>query len=128
MRDKNQNGFIALISAIIISVILLLVVTTTSLTSFYGRSNILESEFKERSLSIAEACVDQAFLAIANDSSYGGNQDVTIGSDHCHIGGLTGSDPRIFKTQGVFQNSYTNLQIAVHPDTLGVVSWEETPN
>ena len=47
LNKRRNKGFIALISAIVISVILLLIAANLSLTSFYGRSNILDSELKE---------------------------------------------------------------------------------
>ena len=48
LRTKHRvynKGFVALTSVVIISAILLLVATSLSLSGFYGRFNILESEF-----------------------------------------------------------------------------------
>ena len=128
-NSVNENrGFIALISVIVVSAILILIAVTLSLNQFYDRYNILESEYKERSTSLAEACVDNALLEIANDSGYTGNATSTInGTDQCYVGSIIPSSIEIFKTRGIYQNSYTNLKIKVDTSggTLTVISWEE---
>ncbi|TSC68739.1 MAG: hypothetical protein G01um101456_521 [Parcubacteria group bacterium Gr01-1014_56] len=125
---NQPRGFIALISASIISAILLLVATTASLSGFYSRFNILDAELKERSVALAEACVDHAFLQLARDSNYIGNEMVLVGAQPCTIGAVTGSTQKTFKTQGIFNNFYTNFSITVDPATLTVLSWQEIPN
>ena len=125
-----NHGFIALISVIIISAILIIMAASLSLNGFYGRFNILDSEFKERSSSIAESCVDTALLELANDPAYSGNATSTIGSNSCYIGAISTSTPGkfIFETRGIYQNSYTNLKITANTSDLAVTSWQELPN
>lgn len=129
LNKKKNKGFVALMSAIIISVILLLMVTNLSLTGFYDRSNIFDSEMKNVSLALAEACVDTALLKLANDSTYiaTGGETVTIsGSDTCTIDQTTLTNPtRIFNVHASPSNYYTNLQIEINVATVGVNKWEE---
>lgn len=116
-------------SAVIISAILITATITGSLTGFYTRFNILDSEFKNRSSTLAEACVDVLLYKIGNDSGYNGpDLNYTVGDDKCSIftASNPGTSPRTFKVQGIYQNSYTNLQITVDVNTLAVVSWQET--
>lgn len=124
---KNNSGFVALISAIIISVILLLIATNLSLTGFYDRSNILDSELKERSSALAEACADTALLKLANDPNYIGGETITVsGSDTCTIDPTILSDPRTFITKADYNNTYfTKLKIVVDVASVSVASWEE---
>ena len=124
---KNNTGFVALMSAIIISVILLLIVTNLSLTGFYSRSDILDSELKERSSALAEACADTALLKLANNSSYTGLGTITVfGSDTCTIETIDpNTDPIVVNTKGIFQQATTKLNIKVDKSDLSVVSWEE---
>jgi hypothetical protein len=126
-RQKNK-GFIALMSAIIISVILLLIATNLSFVGFYSRFNILESEMKERSSALADACVDVALIGFAQNPSYSGNTNVNIGSDTCFISLVTddGSE-KVFVTRGIFSNTYTNLKVRVDDETFEVNSVEEIP-
>ena len=57
-----KKGYIAITSAIIITILILTVVVTTSSTGFFGRSNILNTLLKERGDALANACADTALL------------------------------------------------------------------
>ncbi|OGI60837.1 hypothetical protein A2814_03435 [Candidatus Nomurabacteria bacterium RIFCSPHIGHO2_01_FULL_38_19] len=126
-QKKTTAGFIALMSAIIISVILLLIAVNLSFTGFYSRSNILDSEFKARSSALAEACVDTVLLNLANNPSYTGEESITVsGTDTCEIGTIVPTaDPIIVEVTADFQNAITNLHIEVNQSNLSVESWEE---
>lgn len=131
MNDKygmiNEEGFVALISVVIISAILLIVATTLSFSGFYGRFNILESEFKERSVALADACADTALLIVAQGTSVTTPYLVTIsGNDKCVIKTAdTVSDPSVFNIQAIYQNAYTNLEIKIKKSDQTIVSWTE---
>ena len=116
-------------SAIIISLVLLLMITTTGLTGFYGRFNILDSELKERSFALAEACGDVALLALTNDPSWGGNATTSIGTaGECYVGPVsTGGGQKTFKTKSIYDNSFSIVHITLDATTLAVISWEEIP-
>lgn len=125
---KNPRGFIALMSAVIISAILLLVVASGSFSGFNSRFNLFETEMKERSSALADACADQTLLELANDSSYVGNATTTIGSDACYTGPITTSGgQKSFKTRAYKSNAYTTLEVVVNASSLSVVSWQEVP-
>ena len=135
---KSGAGFIALISAIIISAVLLVVTVTLSYSSFFARYNLLDSEYKDRSSALAEGCVDAALLKLANDPNYYANNERTlIGSDECHIKQICLpssncskaplSGQQIIETYANFQNACTNLSVAINQNTLAVQSWEEVP-
>lgn len=126
----NNQGFIALISAIIISAILLLVATVASLNGFYGRSNILDAEYKERSSAIADQCADYALLQFGYDSSYVPASQ-SVNGYSCTFKNLatnpswcSGSSKKTFETQGYFQNAYTNLQVTVDTNDLSICEEE----
>ena len=126
-----QRGFIALMSAVVISVVLLLLATAGSLTGFYSRANILDSEYKEKSAALAEACVDQALLELVNDPSWEGDATSTIGSEQCYVGQVQNNTPisgqKTFKTRSISHNAYTNLEVVVNATTLSLVSFKEWP-
>ena len=126
MISKNRDkGFIALITAIAISLILLVITVTLNQSGFLTRSTLLDSEYKERSSALAEACVDVALLKLVNDPSYLGSETITIGSDSCDIRPIT--LPTI-ETRAVFQQAATNLEVVIDPSDLSVVSWNEVPS
>jgi hypothetical protein len=125
MTSQRPQGFIALMSAIIISAILLIVVTTGGLTGFYSRSNILDAELKSRSAAAADACADQALLLIANDSAYIGLTLLTLNSlDSCRVL-VSGVSPKDIRIQATSSNAITNLEINYDPAASAVISWQE---
>jgi hypothetical protein len=124
---KSPRGFIALMSAVIISAVLLIVATAGSLSGFLERSNILDSELKDRSSAAADACADQAFLQITNNAAYVGQMMFPLNSiDSCRVV-VSGGSPKSIRIQATSSNAVTNLQISYSPTTFAVVSWQEIP-
>ena len=121
-KDK-KDGFVALITAIILSAILLIVTTTLNQTSFFTRSILLDSEYKERSAALAEACVDVARLKLANNPTYPGNEpSIPVGSELCEIKPISGNT---IEAKGIYRESVTNLRVIFNPSDISIVSWEE---
>ncbi|MBI3631232.1 MAG: hypothetical protein HY221_02745 [Candidatus Sungbacteria bacterium] len=129
MNHRSDRGFVALISAIIISAVLLLVIAASGLIAFYSRFNILDFELKERSNAAADACVDEALLQIAQDPSYIGGTSISLSPlDKCWIGTVTGSGQETFKVQATSSDTaVTNLQVTFDTSNFSVVSWQEIP-
>jgi hypothetical protein len=127
--QKNQDGFIALISVIIISVLLLTLAVTVSTTGILGRFNILDSESKERSGALAEACADKSILE-TTQGIYSTNKIVNVGptsQDSCTIisailDSVTGQTT--IKTQSIINRSYSNLSVIIDAN-YNILSWEE---
>jgi hypothetical protein len=76
----DHKGFIALFVVLIISAILLVAASTISFTNFYGRFNVLESEFKLMSNKLVDACLERARLSIALEE-YIEDEVVTVNLD-----------------------------------------------
>jgi len=132
LLNKNSQfasgGYIAIVSTLIISILLMTVVFATSYSGFVGRFNVLNTEFKERSSALAEACVDTALLKLSQNSSYSGNENISVGSDSCSILAIESpTGQKIIKTKAIFQNSVTNLKVVATSSDLSIVSWEELP-
>ncbi len=83
MIKNNKNGFIALISVIIISFVLLLMTITLNFAGFSARFNIFDSESKEQSNQLANACIDSARLAIGSDEATTNKVVVDIDDKKC---------------------------------------------
>src|SRR3989344_689101 len=75
---KEQKGFIAIITALIITFILVILIFTTGLTSFFARFNSLDVQYKRKSLALSEACVNRALLKISQEYTYSGDETYTI--------------------------------------------------
>jgi len=84
IRTNKEKGFIALFSVVIISFVLLLIAGTLNFMGFSSRLNILDSESKERSDELANACVESARLKIALDNTYiGFNNNIPVSAGIC---------------------------------------------
>jgi hypothetical protein len=126
-KRKNNSGFIALISAVIVSAILLLIATTVSNTSFYSGSTILDSELKEKSSALAEACVDKAISKIITDSSYappGGGDIVNVGGDECTIQSISGNSTKTIDVRADYRNYVTTLEVQIDSN-MSITRFEE---
>lgn len=127
---KKQKGFIALISAIIIGALLLTLTVGVSMTGLFGKFNILDSESKERSVGLAEACADTAIYDFSLGLTY--TNPIPVGSDNCTIVSITDNEPTpgkaLIKTQASFNKTVTNLIIQIDNSALTIDSWEECSN
>ena len=124
---NKKKGFIALISAIIISVILLTITFTVGMSGIFGQFNVLDSESKERSISLAEACVDSAVLDYNTNGTVA--SQYTVNSVICHIKSWSASTPNLtIITQAIVNKAYTNIKAVINTDTSTISSWEECAN
>jgi hypothetical protein len=126
IKSKN-GGFIALISAVIISVLLLTITLTVSLTGFFGRFNVLDSESKERSIALAEACVDMAVLEYSTDGVMTEESKV-VDDESCdvHDASESGGILTIVAT-GEFNSAFTNIKAVIDTSDMSISSWDECP-
>ncbi len=123
---RKGEGYIAIISALIISVIIVVIVITVSQASFLGRAGIAGAHYKERSRALAEACANTALLKLVSNSSYAGGETITVGSSTCDIISVVStSTGRAISTQGIFQRSYTNYKVTIPSSSVSIISWEE---
>ncbi len=133
---KNQSGYIAIISAIVISVMLIGLAFVSSFTGYFARFNILDTEFKKKSLGLAEACAEIALLKLAaNPTAFFSTADelnIDIGGETCDIVSKENNYPApgqtTIKTRSVYQNSFSNIQLIATTDNLSIISYEELPN
>ena len=124
---KARDGYIALTSAIIISVLLLAITVSIGFSGFFGRINILDAESKEKSLMLAEACADTALLNLAKGIKTTGA--VAVGSDDCSIVSVTTDGGQVtIKTQAIINRAYSSIQVVVDTNSFAILSWEELPN
>src|SRR3990167_5337659 len=115
---KKGEGFIALISVIVITMILLGTTASLATKGFLDRFNILEGEAKEISAGLASACVESARIKIARDGiNYVGSETLSVGENTCEIVLVThnGSESTI-QSKGVYKGATTSYEVAVDTD------------
>jgi hypothetical protein len=125
----NQQGYIALMSAIIISAVLLDITFATSASGYFLRFNGLDQEYKRRSRELAEACKNIILLQLAEGSDSIMAQTVMVGNENCFIITVRRNVPVAgditIQTRGVVRQAVTNLQVVVAASNFSLISWEE---
>lgn len=126
---ENNNGYLAVTSAVIITAIILAIVGIVSLVAYTSRFNILGAELKERTKALAEACMDVALLQLMRNPSYAGSEIVTVsGSATCEILAVeTQGSQKIVKTRAALPGATSNIRAVVTLSPRAIVSWEEVP-
>lgn len=121
----NKSGYIAITSAILISLAIIAIVLSSSSIGFRSRTNIVDSSSKATSKYAAEGCLELALLELAKDDQYLGGESFTINGNQCDI--LPIEDPRetppqrIIKTQSTFSDTKTLLITTILLDDLSIV-------
>lgn len=127
---RGDGGYIAIMSAIIISIVVAVIVFVISMGAFLARANISAGYYKEISSSLAKACVQVALSKLAANGSYAGNETIGVASSTCRIISVTapGGQQNVISAQGMFESSFTDLRVTVNSNSLSVTNWEELPN
>lgn len=129
MRPSRNNGYLAITTAVIITLVILVVAATTGSASLLTRFNDLGFYDKKTSFYLAQSCLDYALLQLAESSSYGGNETLNIGSDQCTLRAVsTVANTKVIKATGQFNGATTNLQYTVLTADLTALSLEEVTN
>lgn len=132
IKHNPRGGYVALITAILISVSLLIMVVAVSFQGFFSRFTVLESQQKEQSIFLAEACVETARLEIAQDTSYSGGETIHVGTGECRIVSVSGpAGAKVVQATATSSDAFTNLEVEVDASSLPdvtITSWEEVPS
>ena len=131
--NTKQHGFIALISVLMLSVVLLAAVISLAQYSMISRYALLTLEQKEVSVSLAQACVQVARIAIVNDPLYQTqNHVVPLGNARCFIDHIFPQTPSSAKsrveTTASSSGATTNLRVEINTSSGAVTKMEEIPN
>jgi Tfp pilus assembly protein PilX len=139
MKIYRARGFIVLTSTMIMSTVLLIMMFTIGVIVFLSRLSVLDTERKQGSVMLAEACVQTAFLKIAQNTSYrpeSGGECVSV-SDSCEeshpvyvckICSVTeNSGEYTVRTRAALGGAYTNLEVRgiLVSNNYAIASWRE---
>jgi len=129
LHRHKQSGYIAVTSAIIVALLVMTVALIASFTSFFGRFDVLDSQYKLSSHSLAEACIETALLKLSQTPTYGGNETVIVSSpDTCTILPIvTQGSQKVITADADLQKAKTRIKAVVNVSPLRIVSWEEIP-
>ncbi|MEN9582422.1 MAG: hypothetical protein RL641_376 [Candidatus Parcubacteria bacterium] len=124
--DKKQNtGFVAVITAIVVTLIITLIAMVTSTTSYLGRVDTTRIESKSMSRQIAEACLEHARVKLAV-GVYTGNEAIAIDSYQCTLDPIIVSGAnKILTSKATVDNKTTKLELTILATTLETVTFKE---
>jgi hypothetical protein len=130
LKTKNQKGFIALTSILIISTVALAVSVSISLLGVGEAKSSLDFKKGQETLKIAEGCIEEALIRIRNDDTYtGGSLNVGDGSCTISVSG-TGSDRTVDVTATISGSSLDyikRIQITtkIIGNSINILTWTE---
>jgi|SRR6185295_1588016 len=125
-----QSGYIALMSAIVISALLLAITVSLGLGGFFSQTNILDAESKEQSFALAQGCVSVAILDIAkNTIPVSFPATVNIDQNMCTIISINQNSPATgqttIKSAAAVSKSHTNIKAVINSTTFSIISFSQ---
>lgn len=127
-KTKQQPGFVALISVIIVGLISLSIVLTLVAVNINTGKNSLDIKNGEQARLLAEACAEQALLKIALDRDYVGSDELVFPTGSCFYTVFSGAgESRRIEVKGNYQKSIRRevvLVSAVKP-VITIFSWQD---
>jgi len=128
----KEKGYIALMATIVISLILLVMAVEEGGAGFHARFNILGTEAKEQSSSLAEGCAEQALANLITDPLYEGDADIIFPDGTCHVFPIdTSLTPFVtIETQAQVRGSFTTIskKMNIHDIHLGTIPLTPPPS
>ncbi len=125
---QNSDGFIALITILIILGAVLLISLGISQRSFGEIQMSLQKSQSSQAFYLANLCAEDALMKLKEDSNYLGNETITIGEESCQILPIEGQ--WTVKVSANFQNQIRKIKIVisqVNPKMI-IGSWQEVPD
>jgi len=129
MKKQSKNGYIALISVIIIGAIVLVLVLAITLITLSQSQNMIGQNQAQKSYYLANACAHYALIKLQDNTSYTGNETVNIDDYGCQVEQILGSGNfnRTIKTSSNVNDHLIKIEMVVSqikPKTI-IKSWQE---
>ncbi len=122
----KDGGYVAITSAIVLSLVIFIVGSVLGSYSFLTRFNVVDFDNKQGSLSLARSCLDIALLKLANDSTYAGSETFSVDQYQCAVRPIqTSGGNKIIESRAQLNGATTNLKLTVDAFTLSTASLEE---
>lgn len=128
MRLRSQNGYIFLVSVIVIGAIAVASTLSLLLLGWAAEQNGQTHVRTNQALELANTCADRALMGLRDSVTYAGNQDVVLAYGTCKIYPAVGANnKRTICVEGTDTNTTRRLHItlsAIFP-TVTVSKWDE---
>lgn len=119
---KDKKGYALVSSIVIIGTVLLMMATVSARRVQDGFFSSIKMENHVKAHYLAEGCMDVAFLRIAQNSSYVGNEVVTIAGQDCTIRSIVGN---VVEVEAESNDHWYRLRVVLTSlDPVEVATWE----
>ncbi len=127
--NKNKNGYIALITVIIISAVVLILILSLTFASLSEKQTIISHNRSLKNYYLANACANYAILQLQKNLDYQGQETINIDEYNCQIESVfgKGNTNRSFITSSQINDQKKVLKVEldqVKPLTI-IKSWGE---
>lgn len=130
MRKNSQNGYIILMSVIILSALGAAVVSTMLILALsHGQSGSAAAD-GVRANALAEGCAESALNSLREDGNYGGSENIVLTSGDCSILQIEFQDSvYTIKTSAASAEAVSKILITAQraegpPAYMQIVSWQ----
>jgi hypothetical protein len=136
----KKQGFIALMSVIILSAVLLGMAATAGTAGFFARFSALDREYKKSALGFADSCANVALLNLAQNYAYAPALPLVVPLDTgaCTIESITNlvtpsasSRTVLITTAAKYQEAFSTVEVnatVANPATASVATYPITIN
>lgn len=129
IKNKSQEGYIALISAIIISALVVFITSSANLISISESDMSLKESQRWEAFYLTTACAEEALMKLKDDLKYIGEEGLTFENGTCTIFRLSGggNKKRTVSVSGSAFNIVRKIKIEideVNPE-MKIGLWQE---
>ena len=127
-RLKTNQGYIALISVLIISALVLLIASSASLSSLSESEMGLEENQSWEAYYLANLCTEEALQQIRDSVSYEGSENIFLNSGNCSYTVIREpGQNRTINATGTVEAIIRKLRINIDQinPKINVASWQE---
>lgn len=126
---KNQGGYIALITLIIIGAVVLISVITLTFVALNQKNFIISHNYTLKNYYAANACANYAILQLQKNLEYSGSESISLEDVDCIIEAVigTGNNNRVVIASSQNNNQLKKIKVEleqVKPVTI-IKSWGE---
>lgn len=129
MKNKYKKGYVLLLTVLVVSAFSLAIGVFVLSSGIYNTQNSVKADNMYRSLSMAEACAEDALMEIRNNPVlYASTSTITINDDVCTYRiSNQGTNRRRVETESNADGMMTKFLIIANlvSTTLDIESWEE---
>jgi len=125
--QNNENGYVALISILIIGAIGVSAATSMFLLGLGSSRNSLVLEQSSEAMGLADACIEEALQQIWNDDTYTGSGNSAFGNGSCSYSVSSSSIPKNITASGAVGSVVRKVSVTIDQVSpyLNLISWQE---